>query len=615
MVAVGLIAEVPAGFLAWRVAVLVTLDGGLGRLRAVHREGVVVRTLGRRWWCQMSRPTRFQSPALESLAQQLRFAAPAALTRQIERIEELSLELDPERNYPEDWLITRICGVRPEIESPALFVGRALVGDLSTLAERLSDAAAHRAAELDVEPMLTLEELCSRWEVSPKTVQRYRRLGLIARRVRAASGGSRHAFRLAHVQLFEARHKERIDAARGFSRLDDDARHGLLMQAAEMQRERPRSLNQAAVELARQSGRALETVRQILLKHDQRAASVGEPALFAHRGPPGSQERHLVERATFRGIEAEAIAKRLGRSAASIRRVAAACRAERIMNAGLSAVVRASVGEEVLADPRVSEGLGLPGPTDVRDLLELAATMPAPDMEAEVVRVTAVRALLARAARGAAELEHQRSAIALIDQIETDLRWVARLTAELVRSQLPVIVRAIESGAQRPVAEIKGVQLVPLLVESMRAAGEAIDGFDPAHGSRLAGAVGLATTRVVARAIKSGAVDPLPRTRRAAAMVGAGVCVPDFTRVLMPRQLWEGRWWLEPPLPLRAAALGTSGSLDERARKTIAWRFGFGGRPRTMVEVARLLRLPPVRAAVVLRDACRAARGIALPVG
>lgn len=557
----------------------------------------------------MSRPTRFQSPALESLAQQLRFAAPTSLGRQIDRIEELALELDPERNYPEDWLITRICGIRPEIDTPAIFVGRALVADLSTLAERLSDAAAFRelaersASDPPPSGTLTLEQLCQRWCVSPKTVQRYRRLGLIARRIRASAGGTRHAFRIEHVEAFESRHRDRIAAARDFTRIDEPTRSLLVSRAIELQRERSRTLNQTAHLLATETGRALETIRQILIKHDAMRSSTGQPTLFARRGPPRQDERRLIERATFHGIEPEQLAERLSRSTSTVRRVALAARVQRLRAAGL--VAAAVPVAESLADALVVEGLGLPAPTDLRELLDLASEMPSPSAGGEAVRLQAIAALRDRAARLIAVLTDDGPATD-VDRVETDLRWVARLTAELVRGQLATIVRGIESAAGRPARELRAGQLGPLLAESLAAAGATIDEFDPTHGGRLAAAIGLTTSRVVARAVRAGKLDSASGNRRAAALVPAGVPMPDFTRTLMPRQLLAGHAWLEPPAGLRRAAL-EGRSVSPRSRQILARRYGFGVRPHTIAELAEWLRLPPVRAAVSLRDATREA--------
>ena len=129
---------------------------------------------------------------------------------QIERIEDLAVEIDPALNYPEDWLIYRITGYRPEIDIPATLVGAALLGDLSALAERLSDAAALRAHELSG-PTAPIEELRRRWRVSRKTLERWRRAGLLGLRVRDPSGGAHLVFPERVIRAFESRRRSSVD--------------------------------------------------------------------------------------------------------------------------------------------------------------------------------------------------------------------------------------------------------------------------------------------------------------------------------------------------------------------------------------------------------------------
>ncbi len=84
---------------------------------------------------------RLRVSALGELAKQLRFAPREALLRDIERAEALAGEIDPERTYPEDWIVFRITGYRARIDEPAQVVGAALLGDLSALLRRFAGAA------------------------------------------------------------------------------------------------------------------------------------------------------------------------------------------------------------------------------------------------------------------------------------------------------------------------------------------------------------------------------------------------------------------------------------------------------------------------------------------
>src|SRR5205823_5996629 len=78
-----------------------------------------------------------------------------------------------------------------------------------------------------------------------------------------------------------------------------------------------------------------------------------------------------------------------------------------------------------------------------------------------------------------------------IDRIETMLRWAARLKAELVRSQLRVMLEALHARLGRPVEQVPAGVLVRLLSSAIAAVGDAVDAFDVARGGRLAAAAGL----------------------------------------------------------------------------------------------------------------------------
>jgi hypothetical protein len=92
--------------------------------------------------------SRARTGAIVRLGDELRFAGRETLRRHIERIEQLATLLDEDGVYPEDFVVFRVTGYRPEIGDPELIPGAALLGDLSALAERLSESAGWSPGEL-----------------------------------------------------------------------------------------------------------------------------------------------------------------------------------------------------------------------------------------------------------------------------------------------------------------------------------------------------------------------------------------------------------------------------------------------------------------------------------
>jgi RNA polymerase primary sigma factor len=541
---------------------------------------------------------RLRIGALDDLARQLRFAPAETLRRQLERAEQLAAEIDPAVNYPEDWVIFRVTGYRPQIEAPAIVVGEALIGDMSALVERLSAAAKIGEAELDENRFVDSSALQERWGVSRKTLERYRSRGLIARRVLAKRGVSRLAFLRESVERFETAWKTRIDDAANFTRISSHA-EARMLRRANAYRQLGCSLNQAAARIARRYDRSHETVRQLIRR---RAVDFGES------GPPTAQERRLIERAWWWGLEPGRIARHLNRPSASVLRVAIDSRAARLKTLDIApdAALRPLHVESALASNECAPVLGTPGATDLLEWTHVAREVEPPDVATEKQRVIAYHGLIARAVQGIAALKNHGNAAGAVDQIETHLRWAARIKAELIRSQMALIVRTLEASMARPLEEIRSTVLIALVTQSMAAAAEAADTFHAGKGGRLAAPIGLAVTRVGAKFARDASIEPAARAR---ARLALGVRIPDWTGSVAPWQSYRGNLWLEPHQSVRRGL----GTLDPRARRLLELRYGWGGPPMTVIDAAKEIDLPPVRAAAMERRALgRAAKaGIA----
>src|SRR5690606_11801082 len=166
---------------------------------------------------------RLKVPALAELASQLRYTPAKAARRQLEAAEALAGQIDAAGTYPEDWIVFRLTGYRPDLKNPALIAGDALLRDLSPLIEHLCIAAELSEADLprgdgaggDGAAWLTAEEVCERWRISRRTLDRYRRQGLLARRVAVTDGRARHrlVFAGSAVEAFAATRAEQLAAA------------------------------------------------------------------------------------------------------------------------------------------------------------------------------------------------------------------------------------------------------------------------------------------------------------------------------------------------------------------------------------------------------------------
>jgi len=558
--------------------------------------------------------SRISSPVLEKLARDLRFAPRDALLRDVDRVEELARDVDPKGSYPEDFVVFRITGYRSDSTETKLLSGETLLADLSALAERICDAAGMKLDELKAGSSATLAELSSRWNVSRKTVDRWRREGLIARRVLGSNQRPTLVVRLEVAEAFEGTHRDSIARASGFSRIPSEIQHRMLRRASVYRARFGCSLNQAAQRLAQRYGRSPEAVRQLLKKHDR----VGAEGAAADRGSITVRERRVYFRVWQRGLDPVWIAKRTRRAATGVRRAINIERAQLLRELAESGALdaptaptfaRPEASEVLLSPDPVRTGLGRPGLTDLSEFLADARKRTVPIGAEELSRRVAMCLLMHRAKRAILELDRGNPSAAAIDRVETDLRWVLRLKAELMRPHWALAIETVESQLStdpgRGLGMVPTDQLPELLANLRDALAEAVDHYEPFRsaeiGGRLAGSVALAVAKIGPRWAKKLGSEAV-RAPRAQARVLPGVRIRDWTRSVAS---WQRL--LEPD----DRAMGRLATLEPSVRRVIEARFGLSGLPpRTLTELATQLRSSPTRLARTERTAIRLMRGL-----
>jgi len=188
------------------------------------------------------RLTQIRTGVLEELANQLRYAPTRTVLRQIESIESLASEIEPDALYPEDFIVYRVTGYRSPMGEPAMLVGSALLADLSALAERISGGGRLTLEAHATAGELTIDDLCARWGVSKKTIERYRRRGLIARRLRREDGKEVVRFSARAVEWFVESHHDLLKDANSFERVGESREHEIVERARTMKDEDRKSV-------------------------------------------------------------------------------------------------------------------------------------------------------------------------------------------------------------------------------------------------------------------------------------------------------------------------------------------------------------------------------------
>jgi RNA polymerase primary sigma factor len=257
--------------------------------------------------------------------QQVRYAPRSKKIEQANRAEALLSELDPNRDYPYEFLFYRVTDIRPEENSRRLIKGQDAAHDLRLFVEDISDATNLRADEIS-EPIHTVEDLSKMFNVSTKTISRWRERGLVSRRF-VSEGRKRVGFLRSSVERFVERNQKRVQRGEKFSQMSPDERARMIEKARELASENL-SLSAVARRLGRSMGRSTETVRYTLKNFDRENPKM---AVFPDQRPILSEEdQRAIYQQFRRGVNLVMLANRYGRTRGSIIRILNEQRAVRL---------------------------------------------------------------------------------------------------------------------------------------------------------------------------------------------------------------------------------------------------------------------------------------------
>jgi len=256
---------------------------------------------------------------LGELARQLMFSPPDKRVLQVRRIETLHDQLAADSNYPVDFLAYRITGYRREGKEAVILAGDAVLPDLRLMIDELSRSV-RIPIDPEDDPVETIQALAERLDVSTKTISRWRQAGLRWRWVAPEQGGRKVLTVPRRASdRYVREHDDQVQRAAAFTQIEPNARKQLVRRARQIARRRDVSLNQVAGHLASKTGRGLETVRQVLLKHDR---DHPDRAVFTGHTPPlNRKQKRVITRAYRVGVPVDTIAEKYGRARSTVYRV------------------------------------------------------------------------------------------------------------------------------------------------------------------------------------------------------------------------------------------------------------------------------------------------------
>ena len=371
---------------------------------------------------------------LADLAEQLRFAPKPAVLKDIARAAATIDLVEPEQDYPADWIVFRITGYRDEKLTAGTVPGRQLKAHLSSLIERLSAQASLREPDLaDFAEGFSQPELLARWNVTRKTLERYRTRGLFALRIIGARGISRLHFPAQSVRRFESANRQSLLRAAAFSRMPAEKVRSLGERAKRLTRRTGAARSRISAHLARKSGRSVSAVDRIV-------RSVRKPA---RRLKPSAHARLLFR--WEQGHHVGALARSLRKSRAAVIRAINLARAHRLEVWDPASrfppefsPISPSIHAIAQRCPRAAIVIVPPAEPTLQTLLDAMRLRERIDRDLERELIEAHHALIALAAappRGADDF----------DRAETCLRWAAKLRAAILRPSRVLLLDSIHS--------------------------------------------------------------------------------------------------------------------------------------------------------------------------
>ena len=263
---------------------------------------------------------------IESLARQMAFAPTIVRDAQIAAAEDLLLSLDPQKGYDATFIVYRITGYQAKPRAKDLLTGLALQHDLGLLIEQVSDTLAQKTTDR-AEPVLMIDDLVARFNVTSKTIQRWRRRGLSARRFVFPDGKRRVGFRLNIVERFLNTHQECAERGANFSQIDS-SETGVIFRHARRLLGQGCCVDDIARRIARTLNRSPLTIRSTLQKHD--AENLPDAILPRANASLTACEQEQVCAAAADGVSLSAIASRMKRNRCDLYSTVLAHRLQRV---------------------------------------------------------------------------------------------------------------------------------------------------------------------------------------------------------------------------------------------------------------------------------------------
>jgi len=433
---------------------------------------------------------RIKNQKLAQLLMQLRFTPQKKRKKQLDLVERFYAIIEPDKQYPFEFVCFRITGFHPK--GPVdrqLITGQQLADDLQIFISKLSSQVAEPIAG-QKEKIYSIEELAAAFDVSTKTIHRWRQRGLIARKFIFDDGVKRFGFLQSSVDKFVKKNRRLVSKAKAFGQLTNTQKQWIIKQATSLTAKTTLSRSQIIDRIAVKIGRAHETIRYIIASYEK-----ANPDKAISRHPPGTtsgEKAAKLYKMFKQGVCIKELMKHFGRSKSSIYRIINRQRARKLSAKRIEFITSDEFLEEG-AEKIVAEPISEPQPVSEQNTeffglsdqslpkhLQTVKARPVLDRQREVELFRRYNYLKYLACITKVGIKPAGVASAVLTKIEGYLAQAEKIKKMIIEANLRLVV----SIANKHITS--GTGLPDLVSEGNFALMRAVEKFDYTRGIRFA---------------------------------------------------------------------------------------------------------------------------------
>lgn len=551
-----------------------------------------------------SKPLRYRNPALKQLAdQQVRFAPVAVRVEQIERAEEMVLTIDPQLSYSYPDLCEQITKYRGEMYPSLEITGGDLQHDLKCFIEDLSGSA-NLSAQDASESVLTLQEVSQRFNVSEKTITRWRDRGLAGRRYVFGSR-KRLGFPESHVDEFARLQKGLVSRSSRFRQVTESEREFIVRRARRLARNGA-SPTDVARRIARKTGRAVETIRYTLKNFDEQHPHA-RVFTDAKKRLTESNRREIYH-AVRRNTPLRMLVQKYGRTRSSIHRIATDYRATVLLEQPVEFVandefLQADVDELIVplsVESESPEPVEVAGQGELPPYLSDLYTLPLLDRDEERDLFRRMNYLKFRAVQLREGISSRRRRVSQMNEIEQCLERSLAIKNWIIRCNLRLVVSVARKHRRA------GSNFFEMISDGNMTLIRAIERFDYSRGTKFSTYATWAIMRSYARSVPAEGAQ-LERFRTGADELLTGE--EDSRRTTREDERRN--------LQQHQSIATILDQLNEREQEAISLRFALQGQPEplTLEQIGNRLGVSRERTRQIINAGLEKLREIAAEIG